>query len=292
MSSRAIISTGLRGSVVRLLNGDVRERDLHDLFFSMRAESGGRGLVSEIAHFIAHPDRRTHGIVVQDVRDFFAFAKLRAEIDNRSIITQMLPPTFHEAMQGNFRRMRTTILVKQTGLNRAQARPVLDRALSKVSLQRGAARLAPEEARVVDCVFRNLKGTSFFTDHDLFEDFCRIAEKLGLLFGDKEKSALRKSKAAFALFSLTVMHNKIIDLGNNDTATLGIAADKRRHLAVYAFSMVKGPGGRTPMMGQWLFETELPIAAYCEPTSIAPLSRHAFIGDFQMTPAMKLVHRT
>ena len=65
---------------------------------------------------------------------YFAFAKLRAEIDNRSIITQMLPPTFHEAMQGNFRRMRTTILVKQTGLNRAQARPVLDRALSKVSL--------------------------------------------------------------------------------------------------------------------------------------------------------------
>ena len=103
-------------------------------FFSMRAELGGRGLVSEIAHFIAHPDRRTHGIVVQDVRGFFAFAKLRAEIDNRSIITQMLPPTFHEAMQGNFRRMRTTILVKQTGLNRAQARPVLDRALSKVSL--------------------------------------------------------------------------------------------------------------------------------------------------------------
>ena len=291
MSSGAIISTGLRGSIARLLGGDIRENDLHDLFFSMRAESGGRGIVSEIAHFMAHPDRRTQGIIVQEVRDFFAFAKLKAEIDNRSIITSALPPTFRDAMRGNLRRMRSKILLKQTGLNRTRAQEVLESALSKISLQRGAGWLSADEARVANCVFRNLKGGAFFSDHDLFEDFCRIAHKLGLL-NEKEKAVLRTSKPAFALFALSIMHDKIIDLGNNDEAKLGIAADAKKRLAVYAFSKVRGPAGMMPTMGQRLFETDLPIADYCQPTTIAPPGRHAFVGDFQMSSGMKLVHRS
>ena len=50
-----IIATGMRGSIERILDGDVRVQDLHTLFFSMRQEAGGKGIVSEIAHFVAHP---------------------------------------------------------------------------------------------------------------------------------------------------------------------------------------------------------------------------------------------
>jgi hypothetical protein len=290
MSSGAIISTGLRGSVARLLRGDIRESDLHDLFFSMRAESGGRGIVSEIAHFIAHPDRRTQGIIVQEVRDFFAFAKLKAEIDNRQIISHVLPPTFRDAMRANLRRMRKSILKEQTGLNREEAELVLESALARVPAGGGVAVMTEAEALVSHCVFRNLKGGPFFNDHDLFEDFCRVAQKLNLL-SSTEKTLLRNSKPAFALFALAIMHNKIIDIGNNDEATLGIAANAKRRLAIYAFSKVKGPAGMTLTMGQLLFETELPIASYCAP-NIAPLGRNAFVGDFQMTPDLKLTLRT
>jgi hypothetical protein len=291
MSSSGLISAiGLRGSVNRLLKGDIRESDLHDLFFSMRAESGGRGLVSEIANFIAHPDRRTQGIIVREVRDFFAFLKVRAEIENRQIITNALPAHFHEALRANMRRIRKKVLIENTGLNRALATIVLEQALSKLPLPVGGALFTRQEIEVFKCVASNLKGGAFFTDHDLFEDFCRIARKLRLL-DNKERGLLRRSKTAFTLFALTVMHNKIIDLGNNDEARLAMAPDLKRHLAVYAFSDVKGPGGMPAPLGSWLFATNLPIATYCEP-DIAPLTRGAFIGDFQVTANLKLALRT
>jgi hypothetical protein len=289
MSSGAIISTGLRGSIVRLLKGDVRESDLRDLFFSMRAESGGSGIVSEIAHFIAHPDRRTQGIIVREVSDCFAFAKLRAELDNRLIITGALPHMFREAMRGNLRRMRKMILKRETGLDRAEAHVVLERVLGKTSLESGRAQLTPQETMVAECVFSNLKVNPLFNEHDVFEDFCRISLRLSLL-DPSEKITLKKLKPAFALFALTVMHNKIIDLGNNDEAALTIAADRKKRLAIYARSKVKGPGGQSPTMGFPLFETELPITTYCE-AGIAPPDRSPFIGDFQMTDGIKLAHR-
>jgi len=290
MLSVGIIGTGLRGSILRLLKGDIREGDLHDLFFSMRAESGGRGLVSEIANFIAHPDKRTQGIIVHEVRDFFAFLKVRAEIENRQIISNALPANFHEALRANMRRLRKQVLIEETGLNRAQATAVLEQALSKIPLAVGGSLFTREELMVVRCVASNIKGGAFFTDHDLFEDFCRIARKLRLL-DNKEKVTLRKSKAAFTLFALTVMHNKIVDLGGNDEATLAIAADPKKHLAAYAISDVKGPGGMPAALGGWLFATKLPIATYCEP-GIAPLARSAFVGDFHVTASMKLALRT
>jgi len=39
----------LRAHVLRLLRGDVRERDLDRLFYRMREESGDSGIVAEVA---------------------------------------------------------------------------------------------------------------------------------------------------------------------------------------------------------------------------------------------------
>jgi hypothetical protein len=115
MSSGAIISTGLRGGVERLLRGEVREQDIRDLFFSMREETGGSGLVSEVAHFMAHPMLRTQGMIVRELRDSFAFLRVRQALEYRRVLSNSMPPNFAEAMKANLRRMRKNVLRKKTG---------------------------------------------------------------------------------------------------------------------------------------------------------------------------------
>ena len=67
----------LRARVQRLLRGDIREHDLHRLFYYMREEGGDSGLVAEVAHFLAHPGGGDRGLATQEVRDFFAFLRFR-----------------------------------------------------------------------------------------------------------------------------------------------------------------------------------------------------------------------
>src|SRR6516164_9826710 len=97
-----ITATGLRGSIERILGGDVRAADLHTLFFSMSQESGGKGIVSEIAHFIAHPEPRTQGITRDELRDVYAFMKLRAQLNTPLKMTD-IPATIPEALRANLR---------------------------------------------------------------------------------------------------------------------------------------------------------------------------------------------
>src|SRR5262249_21597030 len=86
-----IVGTGLRGIVQRLLRGDARSGELNELFYNIRQESGGSGLVSEIANFHAHPTR-SQGIVWQEVRDYFVFVKFREPLQRRRILRQISPP--------------------------------------------------------------------------------------------------------------------------------------------------------------------------------------------------------
>src|SRR5215467_9739672 len=128
-AASSIVSTGLRGRIERLLHGDIREDDLRELFFNMREESGGRGTVSEIAHFLAHPGTRTQGITRQECRDFFAQARMLFSLHYSRIITSSIPDTVPEAFRASLRRMRKSVLKRETGLNLAQAKQVLETVL-------------------------------------------------------------------------------------------------------------------------------------------------------------------
>ena len=76
--------TALRSRVERLLRGDMREQDLHHLFFNMRDETRGSGVVSEVTNFVAHP-RRTQGMATKEVRDLFETLKFILPLQNRRI---------------------------------------------------------------------------------------------------------------------------------------------------------------------------------------------------------------
>jgi len=75
-----ITSTGLRGKVERLLKGDVRQTDLHNIFSQMRDETGGNGLVGEIANFPAYPVR-SQGAIWQNINNATSCLRLRVSMN-------------------------------------------------------------------------------------------------------------------------------------------------------------------------------------------------------------------
>jgi hypothetical protein len=117
MAISPLIGTGSRGRVERLLRGDIRQDDLHELFCNMRGEAGGSGIVSEIAHFLAHPGIRTQCIATQETRDLFAFFNFRLQLARSRIITTDIPASVPNALRANLRRARKSVLKRMAGLN-------------------------------------------------------------------------------------------------------------------------------------------------------------------------------
>jgi len=294
--SPLLVGTGLRGRIERLLRRDARKDDLRELFFRIRDEARGGGFVREIANFLAHPEIRTQGIVRQEVCDMFAFLKFRVSLDRSRLITTDLPATFPDAMRGNLRRLRKSVLEKKARKSRIEAGKILERILSRMK-PTGEGRISKviletqDEFEVFACVVSNMKGGSLFTDDDLFEDFCRGLQRQRILRVN-EKNTLKQSKPAISLFALLAMHNRSIDLGDGSVARLAIALDVKKRLGTFAFSeVVKDYGSGSTTAGAWMFETGLAISDYCE-QSVAPLGRTAFIGDFEMNSQGRLARLT
>lgn len=237
-----LVGIGVRGSVERLLRGDVRTDDLSELFFIIRDEFGGKGIVSEIANFLAHPACRTKGIVWSEVSDYFAFLKFRIPLATSSIITFDVPASLPDAMRANLRRISERALRRKTGKKRDQAQKILNKIFSRL-VSTGSNSLSKiilkshEEIDVFVYVANHSKGGPLFTDDDLFEDFRRALQRQKLLKSEEEKE-LKKIKPAISLFALTAMHNRKIDLGNNGVAELAITPDIKKRLAIFAVSEV------------------------------------------------------
>jgi hypothetical protein len=292
MSKEPLLAIGNRARVARLLNGDTRKEDLHELFNIMREDVRGSGWVAEITHFFAHPNKRDQGSIWRDVSDHFAFLKFRIPLNRSSIITHDLPASMPNALRANLRRMRKTTLLRETGKNRVQAEKILARVLSRV-VPTGPGRLSrltiknQEEWKVLTCVASHSKGGPIFTINDVFEDFCRGLQKRNLLQAD-EKPTLKEIKPAIALYCLTAMHDRKVDLGPNGSAILTIGADIYKRLGLFAISEVVPDYGRGSFSAMvWVFETDLPIAEHCEPM-VPPLHGRIFIGDFEMTQEWRL----
>ncbi|MEA2985850.1 MAG: hypothetical protein QOD94_2104 [Alphaproteobacteria bacterium] len=173
-AERFIVSTGLRGKVERLLGDEIRASDLHELFFDMRDEAGGSGLISEVANFIAHPHLRTQGLVWRDVNDVTSFVKFRAEIDNPIFTPHTIPASVPDVLRANLMRTRKSALTRGLGMKRSQAGAILERILNR-SLAVSPGRLSKlkietaEESRVFAFIASLLKGGPLFTESDLFE---------------------------------------------------------------------------------------------------------------------------
>jgi hypothetical protein len=177
-----IIATGMRGSIELILGGDVRMQDLHTPFFSMRQESGGKGVVSEIAHFVAHPEPRTQGITRDELRGVYTFMKFRAPLETSRLEMTDIPATVPEALRANLRRTKASTLKREAGMNPIHAKRVLDRILARV-VPTGSGGLGKltiidsEEWALLKLVANRLKAGPLFTEEDLIKDFSRVLRR-------------------------------------------------------------------------------------------------------------------
>lgn len=229
--------SGLRSRVERLLRGDVREQDLHHLFFGMREEVSSPGLVREIGHFLAHPRMRTQGLATQEVRDLFAFLKFRVPIAASRLVSTALPATMPDALRANLRRMRKSTLKREARTNPTHAKRVLDRILARMQPTgfgglTKPVMLSQEEYDVFSCVVTHTKGGPLFNEDDLFREFVRILRKNELL-ETSEAEAFEGCRVAVSLLALTAMHNRTIDLGDGAAASAAITPDMYGNLAIF-----------------------------------------------------------
>lgn len=202
---KTIIATGMRGSIERILGGDVRAQDLHTLFFSIRQELCGKGIVSEIAHFIAHPEPRTQGITRDELRDFYTVMKFRAQLTSRLEMTD-IPATVPEALRANLRRTRASTLKREARTNPVRAKRVLDRILARVGPtgSGGLSKLTildAEERALLKLLGSRVKAGPLFTEQDLIKDLSRVLQKRSLL-KQAESSRLIAQKAPISIFAL------------------------------------------------------------------------------------------
>jgi hypothetical protein len=269
--------------------------DLHELFFSMRDELRGKGIVSEVAHFIAHPGPRTQGMTWQEACDAFAFLKFRVSLGNSPITTASLSDSVPRSLMANLRRMRKSRL-RELDLSRGEAMKIVEKVVNR-SVPTGPSRISRlkvesrQEEDVLVYAASHMKGGPLFDDNDLFEDFYRALIRQNNLQAI-EKQALKKAKAAISLFALTAMHNRSIDLGDGSIAHVSIVADIKNNLGIFAHSEVLRDYGGGPVIAFiWLFETGLPTTRYCD-QPVIPLSRVPFVGDFEVTagPRLALIH--
>ncbi len=291
----SVSSTGPRGQIERLLRGNVKPSDLHDLFFNLRDGSGVDGFVCEVANFIAHPNLRTQGPTWREVRDSIAFIRLHSVLKSSAIITRDVPDFMPEALRGNFRRIRKSRFERETGVKYRNANQILERVLARC-VRTGPGRVSgivtrnDEEFRVMNFVARHLKGGSLFNEHDLMEDLFRSLERQNLV-NSKEKPLLKRQRNAISLYALTAMHNKKLDLGDNTKSTVTIARDMRGNLGAFAFSEFPNlPQHGKISVGFWVFETSMLVQDFCE-MDVAPPDRSPFIGDFELKPSNKLGRR-
>jgi len=177
-----ITATGMRGSIERILGGDVRAHDLQALFFSMRQESGGKGIVSEIAHFVAHPEPRTQGITRDELRASYTFMKFRAPFETSRLEMTDIPATVPEALRANLRRTKASIVKREAGTNPIHAKRVLDRILARVGPtgSGGLGKLTiidSEEWVLLKLLASRVKAGPLFTEQDLMKDLSRVLKK-------------------------------------------------------------------------------------------------------------------
>lgn len=289
-----ILSTGQRVLVERLLSGDIRPQDLTTLFFSMREETGGRGIVSEIAHFLAHPAVRTQGLVTSEIRDQVMFLRLYVPYYTSPLLLPALPANAKDALRANFRRLKRGIIKKELRMNPVHAERILEKVMARMiptvhgGLTKAEIR-SPEELRVFSLVATYAKGGPIFTDDDLFDDFSKVLRKRGII-KTTEMEKLKAIKPALALFALTAMHGNKIDLRDGQPALLAIARDMNDKLGIFAIAGT-AKAGQPINVACWVLQTRLSVDGVCDP-DVAPHGRAEFVGDFEMSPNLKLARRT
>lgn len=262
----------IRSRLERILSGENRTEDFTRLFLFLRSASYGSAVITEIGDFVAHADAKTKGIVTNEVNDFFLSIKLNfSDQKNWTLDLQNLPEFFSDAVTGNFRRIKSEIIRRDTGLKRKVANAILNEAVKKLSpAKNGGLRLTTtwtkDELAVIRCCSSCIVARPAFSDKDLTMDISSAILKNGLMHGN-EKQAIKKACISITLYAISIMNGVALKLKSGTTSHLygGLSEGK---LVVNASTPLQIDTGRIVNISSTLFETSLSGDEYCHPSLV------------------------
>lgn len=274
------------------MRGEFRSDDFARLYLWLRDKSYGMTSIREIGDFVAHSGERSRGIVTDEVRDFFRFFRFKLPyILDLVDAPREWPAEFPAALRGNFRRLDSAIIRRDTGLRRQAAAKALESGLSKFSLGEDGRfyqkrSVTKEEYDTIQCTMNYIINVPVMTDESIFRDFLSVLVKNKLL-QESEKRRMAAAKPALALFTIAQMHQSRIQLERGDAELNADQNDNK--LVIHASVPLWTTGKVSPftIISGLFFSTQLNPVDWCAPELLH--DRMLFRVPIEMTAEPKLV---
>ena len=277
----------LRVRVERLLGGDVRLDDLHQIFLELRFRSPDAPAVGEVANFVTHQQERDIGLVTDHAKRLFLFFRYFLSLDDHEN-EAWKSPLFAEAALANVNLIPELELKTELGLTRKKTRRYCRDALAKFQQAadhtwRPIGKLTLVEHKTLDFLLRNLRVRTAFDEERLASDLRRTLISNGIL-KPSEVVITNDIKAKLSLFAISKMHGSQLKLDDVTSAQMGIRGGPDGTIEVGAMALMAN--GRH--LNCAMFVSSLQSTEYC----IGGLADDPMVADWEtlveLTPEMKL----
>ena len=266
-----------RTRVERLLQGQVRNDDLSNLFLFARDRCDGRETVKEIGDFVAHHNERVKGIVTQTVRDFFTLMDFHAPgfAGDRTLKSDDLPRSTPDFLRACFGRLDHQTIKKETGINKTSAAKHLDGILRSLQVKPDGrytlTRASQTEQKLLQCLVSYLVVKPAFVASSLSGDLFATLKSQSLLTKEELRSC-HTLNPIIALFAVSIMHNCSIRVSADLIVKLSANQKGDNGVSVQATIPVHIPEkGKIDFVCD-IFTTDLDPTAYCSADLLANVS--------------------
>lgn len=215
--SNTIHHSALTTRIQRLLDGDHRIEDIGKIYLGLRTNNFGRKGFREIGDFIAHPDERERGPIIERMQDMRVAFK---PMFDRLFGTENFEASDYTArMQANF-NMATDQQIKDiTGFRtRKPAQRALAEAITKFT-QSYYDLITPKERELLIRLGDSVIWNPALHGQDVFSDFQSVLVQ-NQLISKADRQKLNHARSAIILHAIDVFHGTQMKVGNDLSAEL------------------------------------------------------------------------
>lgn len=269
-----------RAKVRRLFGSDFRAGDLTDLFLFSRDHCDGRQSVRDIGDFVAHHNERDRGIITQSTRDWFAVVRFHMPSFFPSnapkvLDFQRMPSATKDYFKIAVNRLDARYIKEKTGLKRQKAHELMKGIIERLIHNADGTwtlngPFTSTEHSLINCVCSQIVVKPAFDVNRLSEEFFDTLKSNGLLTKEEAHDNKESLMDIVQLFSVAVMHNCIVQIGDGTTTKLKAQQDSlTKHISVNATIQRAIPNMPNINFTASMFTANLDPVIHCSPDLLA-----------------------
>lgn len=250
--------------VDRLLRGERKVADLHNLFSDLRMCHPGHQSVKEIGHFAAHREERDEGISLKRANDIQTSAKLWQRQQNG-----VVPDAGHleEAGLANLRIIPDHNFKEKFGFSRQTAEQTFKKAIKN---HKAGKQLKEREVQVLQLFGLSMMWQFAFNDKTLWSDFVDLIIQEGSLM-EENRQGFDSVSSFVSLYALNIMHGARLKLADGKKAWLKLAKSEEGGFLRIKAEIPVSDNPKLVMISVPMFETGLTAADHCDPKLLTHL---------------------